>query len=388
VIPGGPSEKAGLLFGDLIVKVDTSVIAGTNLTNQKVMGLLKGPSGSSVKVGVKRTGEKDLVEISIERGQIPISSFDAIYKLNDSTIYVRLAQFSLTTYDEFQDRVYPLKTDQVTSFIMDLRGNGGGYLDAAVALADEFLSDGQLITYTEGKNRPKREYFASDEGKFEDVALSVIIDGYSASASEIFAGAMQDLNRASIVGRRSFGKGLVQEQNEWDDGSATRLTVARYYTPNGRSIQKPYESFSDHLTGPNDTIEGGINPDWWVENDTTGITWFYAELVHSGLLNEFSYTYRDAHFKELHSLGQDAYINRMATDTLKGALREFLENKNVPFLEHEWNRSIDKIALRSKALIGRSLFSDEVYFKLINQTDPFILKAQKEMKKPKPKTSV
>jgi len=388
VIPGGPSEKAGLRSGDLIVKVDTSVIAGTELTNQKVMGLLKGPSGSKVKVGVKRPGEKELMEFSIQRGQVPISSFDAIYKLNDSTIYLRLAQFSLTTYDEFQKRVYPLYTDQVSSFILDLRGNGGGVLDAAVALADEFLVDGQLITYTEGKNRPKREYFASDEGKFEDVALSVIIDGYSASASEIFAGAMQDLGRATIVGRRSFGKGLVQEQNEWDDGSATRLTVARYYTPNGRSIQKPYESFSGHLTGPNDTVEGGITPDWWVENDTTGITWFYAELVHSGLLNEFSYAHRDAHFKALKAMGPDDYIDQMEADSFQGALKEFLKSKSVPFLEQEWDRSIHKIVIRSKALIGRSIFSDEVYFKLINQTDPFVSKAQKEMKKPKPKTSV
>jgi len=388
VIPSGPSEKAGLQAGDLIVKVDSAVIAGTELTNQKVMSLLKGPSGSSVNVSVKRIGVKELIAFSIERGQIPISSFDAIYKLNDTTIYVRLAQFSLTTCDEFQRRVYPLYSEKVNSFVMDLRGNGGGFLDAAVVLADEFLADGQLITYTEGKNRPKREYLASDKGKFEDVALSVIIDGYSASASEIFAGAMQDLDRATIVGRRSFGKGLVQEQNEWDDGSATRLTVARYYTPSGNSIQKPYESFSDHMTGPNDTVEGGINPDWWVENDTVGITWFYAELVHSGMLNEFAYTYRDAHFKELQAMGPDIYTNQWQADILKSELRDFSKNKSIPFLEQEWNRSIDKIVMRAKALIGRSLFSDEVYFKLINQSDPFVIKAQKEMKKPKPKTSV
>ena len=388
VIAGGPSERAGLKPGDLIVKVDTSVIAGIGLNNEMVMGLLKGPSGSSVNVSVKRLGQGSLLDFTIERGQIPISSFDAIYMLNDSTVYVRLAQFSLTTYDEFKERVYPLKTNEVKAFVMDLRGNGGGYLDAAVALADEFLAEGQLITYTEGKNRPKREYFASIKGKFEDVSLSVIIDGYSASASEIFAGAMQDLGRAEIVGRRSFGKGLVQEQNEWDDGSATRLTVARYFTPKGRSIQKPYDSFSDHELSANDTIEGGINPDWWVENDTAGITWFYAELVHSGALNEFSYAYRDQHFSELQALGSEEFIVDFNDDNLKTALRLFLTNKKMPFLEHEWNRSIDKIALRSKALIGRSLYSDEVYFKLINQKDPFVLKAKEVFRKPKPKASV
>lgn len=382
VIAGGPSEEAGLQPGDLIIRVDTALIAGTELTNQRVMGLLKGPAGSSVNVAIKRHGQEELLEYTIHRREIPISSFDAIYMMNDSTIYVRLARFSLTTYDEFKQRVYPMKTDAVKALVMDLRGNGGGYLDAAVALADEFLLDDQLITYTEGKNRPKRAYFASDDGMFEDVALSIIIDGYSASASEILAGAMQDLNRGSIVGRRSFGKGLVQEQNEWSDGSATRLTVARYYTPNGRSIQKPYESFSEHLAGPNDSIEGGITPDVWVENDTTGITWFYAELVHSGLLNEFSYAYRDEHFNEFHAMNSQRFIDNVDTEALKSSLRKFLKTKNVPFSEREWNRSIDKIALRSKALIGRSLYSDEVYFKLINQSDPFIIKALKALKKP------
>lgn len=382
-ISGGPSERAGIQPGDLIVEVDSTVIAGTGLSNRKVMKWLKGPEGTSVRVGVKRRGESELVRVEIRRGEIPISSFDAVYMLNDSTIYAKLARFSKTTYEEFKERVYPLKTAAVNGFVLDLRSNGGGYLDAAVNLADEFLKADQVITYTEGKNRPRREYRSTGEGRFEDVRLSVIIDGYSASASEILAGAVQDLGRGAVVGKRSYGKGLVQEQNEWTDGSATRLTVARYYTPNGRSIQKPYQSLAASERIPVDSLLGGIEPDVVVERDTTGVTWLFAELVHSGTLIEFSYAFRDAHLDELQALGAEGFDDGLKDERLQSALRAFLTEQGEPINEREWKRSIERIGLRAKAIIGRSLYGDDLYFQLFNQHDPYVKEALVQLKKPR-----
>ncbi|NQV54139.1 MAG: PDZ domain-containing protein [Flavobacteriales bacterium] len=382
-IPGGPSEAAGLLPGDRIVEVDSVVIAGTGLNNRKVMGLLKGPEGSAVQVGVQRRGSSEVLRYQILRGAIPISSFDAIYLLDDSTIYVKLARFSKTTYEEFQERVYPLKTTNTKGFVLDLRGNGGGYLDAAVNLADEFLPDGVVITYTEGKSRPRRDYLATSDGAFEGVALSIIIDGYSASASEIMAGAIQDLQRGWIVGKRSYGKGLVQEQNEWNDGSATRLTVARYYTPNGRSIQRPYQSLSGSETNLPDTLIGGIDPDINVERDTTGVTWFFAELVHGAMLTEFAYHWRDRHYAWLSAVDEHEFSNVLSSDTLASGLRLYLDHRGVEINEKEWTRSIDRITLRIQALIARSLFGDQTYFRILNQTDPFVIQAMDQLRSAK-----
>ncbi|MEX2595398.1 MAG: S41 family peptidase [Salibacteraceae bacterium] len=384
VIEGGPSSDVGLRAGDLIVAVDDEIVAGTQLTNRRVMKLLKGPSGSEVKVGVKRGESDGLLTFQIIRGEIPIQSIDAAYLINDSTIYVRLARFSLNTYQEFVDRVYPLKTTEVNSMVLDLRRNGGGYLNAAVSIADEFLTDGALITYTEGKSRPRMEFRATDEGRFDDVAMAVIIDGFSASASEIIAGAMQDLNRATIVGSRSFGKGLVQEQNEWLDGSATRLTVARYYTPNGRSIQRPYDRFSLSSVPEQarDSIQGGIEPDIDVERDTAGITWLYAEAVHRGLVNAFSYAYRDQQFANFSAMSEVDFMEKVSTDSIAQALHVYLNQELGELNEQEWKRSEERMALRSKAIIGRSLFGEESYFKIYNPTDPFVNEALRHTKKP------
>ncbi len=382
-IPGGPSEKAGLLPGDRIIEVDSLVIAGTGLNNRKVMGLLKGPEGSAVQVGVKRRGSSEVLRYQILRGAIPISSFDAIYLLDDSTIYVKLARFSKTTYQEFRERVYPLKTPSTKGFILDLRGNGGGYLDGAVNLADEFLPEGAVITYTEGKNRPRRDYLATTDGAFEEVVLSVIIDGYSASASEILAGAIQDLQRGAIVGKRSYGKGLVQEQNEWNDGSATRLTVARYYTPNGRSIQRPYESLSGPDANLPDSLIGGIDPDINVVRDTTGVTWFFAELVHGAVLTEFAYHWRDEQYAWLSKVNERDFSDVVSSDTLASSLRRYLGNSKVEINEKEWSRSIDRITLRVQALIARSLFGDQAYFRILNQTDPFVMQARDQLRSAK-----
>jgi carboxyl-terminal processing protease len=382
VIAGGPSAKAGLLPGDRIVEVNGELIAGSDLTNQSVMAYLKGPEGTEVEVGIKRMGVVGLLHKSITRGQIPISSFDATYLLNDSTIYVKLARFAKTTHDEFVERVYPLKSSRTNSLILDLRGNGGGYLEAAVQLADEFLGDGMLITYTEGKNRPRQAFHATARGSFEDIQLVVIIDGYSASASEIIAGAIQDLGRGRIVGRRSFGKGLVQEQNEWKDGSATRLTVARYYTPSGRSIQRPYESVAGHFANGIDSLRGGIVPDIVVDQDTAGITWLYAELIHSGVLMEFAYAYRDAQLDRLMNTTPQNFSLELSRPDVEAALRKHLTQMGTRIDEREWGRSISKMTLRIQAMIGRSIHGDQLYYQLYNPDDLFVQTALIQLKKP------
>ncbi|MEQ9186713.1 MAG: S41 family peptidase [Cryomorphaceae bacterium] len=379
-IAGGPSERAGVLPGDRIVEVDSVVIAGTGLDNRTVMGLLKGPEGSEVRVGVQRKGAKNIVRYTIVRDAIPISSFDAIYLINDSTIYVKLARFSKTTYSEFQERVYPLLTKKTRGFILDLRGNGGGYLDAAVNLADEFLEEGDVITYTQGKSRPRRDYLATSNGAFKDIGLVVVIDAYSASASEIFAGAMQDLGRGTVVGKRSFGKGLVQEQNEWNDGSATRLTVARYYTPNGRSIQRPYLSLSAKGEVLPDSLIGGIVPDVIVKRDTTGVTWFFAELVHSGMLTQFAYKLRDEYYDVLKTNDEENLGNTLTSALIATSLRKFLAQTEIEINEKEWKRSIDRISLRVQALTARSLHGDQAYFRVLNEIDPFVLQALEALK--------
>ncbi|MEZ4721437.1 MAG: S41 family peptidase [Flavobacteriales bacterium] len=387
-VKGGPSERAGIQAGDRILVVNGDSLAGKNLSSADVMSLLKGPSGTSVEIALLRNS--NWLTYSITRGEIPLRSIDAAYMLNDSTIYVKLARFSKTTIDEFEQEVYPLNTPAAKHFIFDLRGNGGGYLDAASDLADEFLEDGLLITYTEGKSRPRADYFSTNSGRFEDIALYVVIDGRSASASEVFAGAMQDHHRARIYGQRSFGKGLVQEQNEWTDGSATRLTVARYYTPNGRSIQRPYESFETDLDyysiAPDSLQAGGITPNVIVNRDTTGITWFYAELVHRGLINEFAYDYRDVQLEILRSMPFGAFADYLNDEVIIAALREYLEIKGVEINEHELQRSKSTIAERIRASIARSLYDEESYYRIINPHDAAVKRILSDIKKPKFKT--
>ncbi|MDP4763088.1 MAG: S41 family peptidase [Salibacteraceae bacterium] len=375
-IKDGPSDKAGLLPGDQIVGVNGHTIAGTGLDNKTVMALLKGPSGSEVQVQVKRPQQTAWLSFDLTRGSIAIHSIDAAYMYDDTTAYVKLARFAKTTYQEFQDRVYPLREKGATSIIIDLRSNGGGVLDAAIDLADEFLEKGKLITYIEGKNRPRKDYFATEKGRFENTKLSVIIDQFSASASEVFAGAIQDQKRGTIIGRKSYGKGLVQEENEWSDGSATRLTVARYYTPNGRNIQREYESIASTSFSQNDSIEkGGIVPDFEMERDTVGVTWLYAEIVHRGLLNDFVYAYRDKHFNELKNLDADAFIANVSIDTIGVDFKQYVQENDVFIDESEWQISHDRMLTRVKAILARSLFDDEVYYRIYNTMDPYVMKA-------------
>jgi carboxyl-terminal processing protease len=307
-IPGGPSEKLGLLPGDKILYVNDSLVAGRHIIDEKIMGMLKGPRGTMVKIKVLRNGQKDLIPFEITRDKIPIYSVDVDYMVNDSIGYIKINTFAMTTYDEFMKGLRELKEHGMTSLILDLRGNSGGIMEAAINIADQFLKEGQLIVYTKGRASPRSEAKATGKGEFETGNLVVLIDEWSASASEILAGALQDNDRGTIIGRRSFGKGLVQEPIPFSDGSGMRLTIARYYTPTGRSIQKSYKEgydkyyadlnerythgefeipdsihFSDSLkftTPGGKTVYGGggIMPDKFVPVDTSGVSPYFLKI--------------------------------------------------------------------------------------------------------------
>ncbi len=257
-IPGGPSEKIGLLAGDKILYVNDSLVAGKGINDEDVMGMLKGPKGTTVKVKILRKGYNDFLSFNIVRDKIPIYSVDVAYMINDQTGYIKINNFAITTFDEFMKGLKELRDRGMTKLIVDLRGNAGGIMEDAVQIANQFLKQGQLIVYTMGRNQPRNEARATGKGEFESGDLVVLIDEWSASASEILAGAVQDNDRGTIIGRRSFGKGLVQEPIPFADGSGMRLTIARYYTPTGRSIQKPYsEGFADYFDDLNSRFNRG-----------------------------------------------------------------------------------------------------------------------------------
>lgn len=307
-IPGGPSEKLGLHPGDKILYVNDSLVAGKHISDEKIMGMLKGPRGTTVNVKILRKGHKDLLSFDIVRDKIPIYSVDVAYMVNNNTGYIKINNFAMTTYDEFLKGLRELKAKGMTKLILDLRGNAGGIMESATLIANQFLQKGQLIVFTKGRTVPRTEARATGKGEFETGELVVLMDEWSASASEILAGAIQDNDRGTIIGRRSFGKGLVQEAVPFSDGSAIRLTVARYYTPTGRSIQKPYNNgfdeyyndinermsrkefevsdsihFNDSLkfTTPGGRIVyggGGIMPDKFVPVDTTGVSTYFLKV--------------------------------------------------------------------------------------------------------------
>jgi len=328
-IPGGPSEKVGLMAGDRIVTINDSLIAGVGLTSEGAVKLLKGPRGTEVNVGVKRKNREGLVDFTIIRDVIPTWSVDYSYLVDSSTGYIKVSRFAATTYDEFVEAMDKLIDKGMDRLILDLRGNYGGYLKAAIQMSDEFLEDDVLIVYTEGKNRPNNYAYATKKGMFENNEVVVLIDEGSASASEIVAGAIQDNDRGTIVGRRSFGKGLVQEQLNLPDGSALRLTVARYHTPTGRNIQRPYELGSDdyytefmerYVNGEMENADsihfddslryvtpggkvvyggGGIMPDVFVPIRNGEEYEYYDRLVRRNIIFRFAFEYTDSHREHL-----------------------------------------------------------------------------------------
>jgi carboxyl-terminal processing protease len=399
-ISGGPSEMVGIQPGDRIVEVDGKVVAGEDLSSNKIVDMLKGKRGTEVEVGVKRQTADDLLHFTITRDEIPLYSVDVSYMVNDSIGYVKISRFAKTTYEEFIKAVKKLKKKGAKKLMLDLRDNSGGYLNAATSIADEFLKEGKLIVYTQGRNSPKQEMYASSKGSSQDLDVAVLINEWSASASEILAGAVQDNDRGIIVGRRSFGKGLVQEQIRLSDGSAIRLTVARYHTPTGRCIQKPYEGgreqyyndlserfkhgeffdadsidFADSLkyTTPEGDIVyggGGIMPDYFVPVDTTYNSPFFSRVRNQGTIYNFAFHYADA--------------NRQTLKNLDGPqdIASYLEQNNIynEFLDYAYQQGIDRelegaeksrdvINTRVKAYIARNILNNEGFYPIIHNVD-------------------
>ena len=406
-IKGGPSEKVGVMAGDRIVYVDDSLVAGIKIKNESVMRLLKGPKGTKVNVRIFRRGEKDLLDFTITRDVIPTYSVDIAYMLDDKTGYIKLSKFSATTHKEFVKAAKRLKQEGMSQLILDLRGNGGGYLGEAVDIADEFLPKGSLVVFTEGRFRPKKTYNARRKGLLEDMPLAVLIDDESASASEIVAGAVQDNDRGTIVGRRSFGKGLVQEQVMLSDNSAIRLTVARYYTPTGRCIQKPFdgnledyllESYDRYENGElfsadsihlNDTLKyytpkgkvvyggGGIIPDVYVPLVDDSTEYYFNRIVNLGILYQYAFDYCDSHrqdlarYKTVTEFDQSFHV----TDAMFNELVSRAEKKNIKgnTLEKQVARRETNILL--KAYIARDLFEEEGFYPIYRPMDDMLQKA-------------
>jgi len=408
-ISGGPSERVGIQAGDRIVKVDGKNVGGTGITNNDVFALLRGKKGTKVTVTVLRRDVDELLDFQIIRDKIPIFSIDASYKISDHIGYIKLNRFSMTTMDEFKSSLEELKADNVKSLILDLTGNGGGYLEVAFELADEFLDDNKLIVYTEGLHSPKREYRSTSRGLFEEGNLVILIDEGSASASEIVAGAVQDWDRGIIIGRRSFGKGLVQKPFMMSDQSMIRLTIARYYTPTGRLIQKPYHLGRDDYEkdllnrihngelASKDSIHlpdslkyktlvksrvvyggGGIMPDLFIPIDTTYYSDFYRDIIRKGILNQFILTYVDNNREEL----QDKYPtiiefkeDFVVSDEFFQQLLDYSKNEDLIPEEEELSLSGDQIRNLMKAYVARDLWGTNEFYQIINENDSKILKS-------------
>lgn len=416
VIAGGPCAGVGVLAGDKLISVDDSAFVGKKMNNEKVMRTLRGPKGTLVKLGVLRAGVTEPLYFTVTRGDIPVTSVDAKFiiepktgsqKSKDKIGFVRVNKFGETTYKEFIAALADLKAQGATSFIVDLRENSGGYMEQAIRMANEFLSRGELIVYSEGRAYPRYEATANGSGRFKDVPLVVLIDNFSASASEIFAGAMQDNDRATIVGRRSFGKGLVQQQMPFDDGSAVRLTVARYYTPSGRCIQKPY-TLGDQEDYEKDLMErfehgefysadsihftdtttyrtkggrivrggGGIMPDVFVGRDTTLNTPWYNRCVNLAYTYQFAYSYTDKHRKELAKCKDWQSLEKylLKQDVLAEFVR-FAEDKGVERNDAEIQKSRPLMTRLLNAYIVRDLLGDEGFFPLFERDDEITKKA-------------
>ena len=409
VISGGPSEKAGILPGDRIISVNDSAFVGADLTNERVLSTLRGKKGSTVVLGIKRNTSPTPLRYEITRGDIPVNSVDASFILEDKIGYVKISKFGRTTYDEFLTALIKLKKFGAESFIIDLRSNSGGYMDAAINMVNEFLPGKQLIVYTEGKAFPREEARSNGIGSFQNEQLIVLTDEWSASASEILSGAVQDWDRGVIIGRRTFGKGLVQRPIPFPDGSMMRLTVSRYYTPSGRSIQKPYsegreEYHRDLLNRYNhgeymsaDSIHfadslryttlknkrtiyggGGIMPDIFVPLDTTRYTDFHRDLAAKGILNFFPIAYLDAHRKELLAAYKDAdsFIARYTvSDEMLDEMLKMAETERVKFDEAQYRISQPLIRLQLKAILARDLYDTDAYFRVMNPENGAYAKA-------------
>ncbi len=404
VISGGPSSKVGIMAGDRIVSVNDTVIAGISVNNQRVFELLRGVKGTKVNVGVLRAGYTDLFEFEIIRGDIPLFSVDVTYMIDEITGYIKVNRFAERTFEDFMKGVQKIDRLGGKKIIVDLRGNPGGYLGAVIHMLDEFLEKDELILYTKGVNQPTKTYTASGKNEGIGKELIVLIDEGSASASEIFAGALQDNDRAIIIGRRTFGKGLVQEQIPLSDGSAVRLTVARYYTPSGRCIQKSYDQgidkyyedlydrmhhgemqkadsihFADSLrytTKSGRTVYGGggITPDIFVPIDTTGYSEYFAKLSQKGIIYQFAYSYTDTHRELLNNFTTAAEFNTyLDENNVLAEMIKYAESKGLPTDKKGLEESRLVINTQLKAYIARNIIGEEGFYPIIKEIDKTLL---------------
>lgn len=403
-IAGGPSEKLGIMSGDRIVEVDGEIVAGIGIRNKGVMERLKGPKGTHVDVGIKRSKVLELIHFDIERDKIPIYSVDAHYMVDNRIGYIKVNRFSKETMGELTTALDELAGEGMKDLILDLQGNGGGMLNTAIAMGDEFLSDDRLIVYTDGRSFPREDRIAQEEGRFEKGRLVVLVDESSASASEIVSGAVQDWDRGLIVGRRTFGKGLVQRPVRLPDGSAVRLTVQQYFTPSGRCIQKPYDEGVDAYRREKyerfekgelmslDSLElpdslkystlvkgrtmyggGGILPDVFVPIDTSMNSTYFTDLLRKGLFNRAVLEFMDADRKKLEQTLSDReeYIRAYSVpQALLDKLIALGEDEEIAFVEEDWNTSLPAIELRLKAILARNLFDTAAFYEVFNPINP------------------
>lgn len=409
-VEGGPSAAVGIRAGDRILAADGIPLAGVNITNEDVIKNLRGPENSEVKVNILRKGRRTPMEVTINRGRIPIHSVAVSLLGEDGTGYIKLIRFAKNTHEEFMQAVEALQAQGMQRLVLDLRGNGGGYLTSAIELADEFLEDGLVIVYTQGRNSPRRDITATGNGELHKVPLAVLIDEGSASASEIIAGAVQDNDRGIVVGRRSFGKGLVQEHVDLPDNSAVRLTTARYYTPSGRSIQRPYgegisyaddlESRFDHgemLSADSISLDtsqvyhtlrgrkvyggGGIMPDIFVPADTAEVSRYLTELFFSGAINQFAFDVADRDRSKFLDHGSSKEFARryQITDQLLRELQRFAGEQGISEQPGELERSRTQIATRLKAGIARNLWGNPGFYEIMLDSDQIFLRASEEL---------
>ena len=410
-VTGGPSEKVGIVAGDRIVSVNDTAIAGVKMSKEDIMRRLRGPKGTKVMLGIVRRGIKDTLSFKVVRDKIPVKSIDAVYMIRPEVGYVRIGNFGATTHDEFCEALEKLSKQGMRNLVLDLQGNGGGYLQAAVNIANEFLQKGDLIVYTEGRRMQRAEYKAKGNGKFLDGKIVVLIDEYSASAAEIVTGAIQDQDRGMVVGRRSFGKGLVQRPIDLPDGSMIRLTVSHYYTPAGRCIQKPYtkgdskdyamdvmnrlkhgELMSADSIHFADSLKcytlrehrpvyggGGIMPDYFVPLDTLAYTKFHRELSAKSYIINANLKYVDANRKALRKrwtsfedFRRDFVFPKEEIDKM---IADAAKDKIVPKDNAELEKTLPKLSMQLKALVARDLWDMSEYFAIINEESEIVRKA-------------
>lgn len=407
-VSGGPSEKAGIMAGDRIVTVNDTTIAGVKMSREEIMRRLRGPKDSHVKLGIDRNGFNELLTFDVVRDKIPLHTIDASYLIRKGIGYVRISSFGATTHTEFTEAINNLKKQGMKHLILDLQGNGGGYLNAAVNIANEFLETDELIVYTEGLRSPRREFKAKGDGKLRTGNVVVLIDEFSASASEIVSGALQDWDRGQVVGRRSFGKGLVQRPLDLPDGSMIRLTTARYYTPAGRSIQKPYDDKKKYKDDLNERFKkgefihadsihfpdslkyttrklgrivyggGGIMPDYFIPLDTTRYNKYHRDLAAKGSIINTCLRYIDNQREQLTTRYKDFDTFNRKFEITTELLQQLAENGKKNGVKHDealYNEALPLLKIQMKALIARDLWDMNEYYRIMNEKDESIIKA-------------